>query len=69
MGAKKFLDICFPLKQNISVNIPETGDVRITPNALDSAMPEAYQKTNSFVCFPPLALAENNHSESTVQNF
>jgi GR25 family glycosyltransferase involved in LPS biosynthesis len=67
-GASKFLEICYPLKQAISVAIPDYGEIKITPTALDSAMPEAFQSTNSFVCFPPLALAENNHSESTVQN-
>jgi len=67
-GAAKFLEICYPLKNMISLAIPDAGDIQITPAALDSAMPEAYQITNSFVCFPPLALADNNHSESTVQN-
>jgi hypothetical protein len=39
----------------------------IDPAGLDSAMLEAYQNTDSFVIFPPLAISENDHSISTVQ--
>ena len=67
-GAKKFLNICYPLKSKVSVNIPNIGIVSINPAGLDSAMPDAYQKTKSVVCFPPLAVSDNDHATSTVQN-
>lgn len=66
-GAKKFLDICYPLKTTISANIPNIGMIGINPAGLDSAMPEAYQQTNSVVCFPPMAVCDNDHATSTVQ--
>lgn len=67
-GASKFLEICFPLKQNINLQITSSYIVNLTPTALDMAMSEAYQETNSYVCFPPIAISENNHLISTVQN-
>ena len=66
-GAKRFLEICYPLKPVITAAIPQLGQINITPAGLDSAMPEAYQQTYSVVCFPPLALCDNDHSTSTVQ--
>ena len=67
-GARQFLDICYPLKPMVEVAVPNAGTWQIAPAGLDSAMPEAYQKTKSVVCFPPLALCDNDHSISTVQN-
>jgi len=66
-GAKRFLEICWPLKTTVTATIPQLGQININPAGLDSAMPEAYQQTNSVVCFPPLALCDNDHSTSTVQ--
>lgn len=63
-GAKQFLEICYPLKQTIIVNIPNGGSMTIPPSGLDMAMPEAYEKTKSVLCFPPMALADNDHSTS-----
>jgi len=67
-GAQKFLDQCYPLKPSVEYIIPNVQGMRVTPAGLDSAMPEAYQNTASYVCFPPLALTDNDHLTSTVQN-
>ena len=63
-GARQFLDICYPLKNLVTVNIPNGGSMKVQPSGLDMAMPAAYEKTKSVLCFPPLALADNDHSTS-----
>jgi GR25 family glycosyltransferase involved in LPS biosynthesis len=63
-GAKQFLDLCYPLKSSITVEIPNGGSMTVQPSGLDMAMPLAYQHTKSVICFPPMALADNDHSTS-----
>ena len=65
VGAKKFKEMCFPLSA-FSIYYPLLK--RSLPNTgIDSAMNRIYSSTNSFVCFPPLAVTKNEHHISTVQ--
>jgi glycosyl transferase, family 25 len=64
-GASKFLDLCFPLKQ-LTVEIPELK-FKVGNVGLDAAMSHRFRETSSWACFPPLALADNEHATSTVQ--
>jgi len=64
-GAKKFKKLCFPMS-NFELFFPVLN--RNIPNiGIDIAMNRIYNTTNSFVCFPPLVLTENNKHDSTIQ--
>lgn len=64
-GAEKFKELCFPMSKFelffpvLNRNIPNLG--------IDISMNRIYNTTNSYVCFPPLVLTENNKQESTIQ--
>jgi len=65
-GAKRFKALCFPVK-NFKVYYPVIN--KELPNeGVDSAMNRIYRLTNSYCCFPPLAVTKNEHAFSTVQN-
>lgn len=64
-GARKFLSRCFPLRE-FAWTVPGFGN-KVSNYGIDVALCALYQDTASFVCFPPLALSENDHAASTVQ--
>jgi len=64
-GARRFRKRCFPL-ECFSHAVPVTGAV-LTNTGIDSAMNRIYATTHSYVSFPPLAITENDHSISTIQ--
>ena len=65
VGAQKFLAHCFPLRP-IDFVIPEL-DMRVENNGIDCAMNSIYfPRSKSYVCFPPLALTDNDKSISTI---
>jgi len=65
IGAKKFKGLCFPLSpftlQFPLINRPANN------LALDCMMNKIYPLTESYVCFPPLAVTKNETETSTVQ--
>jgi len=64
-GAKKFKQLCFPLK-NFELFFPVLN--RKIPNTgIDIAMNRIYSTTNSYVSFPPLVVTKNEHEISTIQ--
>jgi GR25 family glycosyltransferase involved in LPS biosynthesis len=65
-GAKKFLSNSFPLK-NFVWTVPCFG-YGVSNYGIDVAMCSIYRQTDSFVCFPPLAVTENDHAISTIQS-
>jgi len=65
-GAKKLLARCFPLTDF-------TRQVPILPQpvrneGIDTALTQIYPSTDSYACFPPLALSPNDRAASTIQN-
>ena len=64
-GARKFLDYCFPLRQ-FTLSVPEIN-FNMHVGALDAVMCSFYRQALCFVCFPPLAVTDNDHAISTVQ--
>lgn len=64
-GAKTYLDYCFPLRP-FAITIPEIN-FQMANVALDATMCSFYRNSRSWVCFPPLAVADNDHATSTVQ--
>ncbi len=64
-GAMAYLEYCFPLRP-LTVAIPEIN-FQMSNVALDATMCSFYRKSRSWVCFPPLAVTDNDHSVSTVQ--
>ncbi len=64
-GARKFLEYCFPLRQ-FTLSVPELS-FNMEVGALDAVMCSFYRQALCFVCFPPLAVTDNDHSISTVQ--
>lgn len=68
-GARRFLEILSPLKDTITVDIPNIKTWTFQPMGFDCAMAAAFADTISVVCFPPMAISENDHSISTVQVF
>jgi glycosyl transferase family 25 len=65
-GAKKFRSLCFPLT-NFRLSFP-IFNRELSNQGIDVAMSRIYKLTNSFCCFPPLAITQNDHTTSTVQN-
>jgi GR25 family glycosyltransferase involved in LPS biosynthesis len=65
-GAQQFLAILDPIKPEIEIEIPRVYTRTISPPGMDCAMSAAFGKTLSMVCFPPMALTENDHKISTV---
>ena len=70
-GARAFKSRLLPLRR-LLVSIPEA--VRAPPYGgtfrtvgVDNHMNSLYRDLNSFVCFPPLVVTENDHTASTVQ--
>jgi hypothetical protein len=66
LGARKFLDHCFPLRES-ELFICEVN-LRVGNYGIDVAMNHLYCQSQSYVCFPPLAATANDHAISTVQN-
>jgi GR25 family glycosyltransferase involved in LPS biosynthesis len=64
-GAMRYLEYCFPLRDRI-LSVPEIG-FHLRTGALDAIMCACYRESNSLVCFPPLAVTDNDHATSTVQ--
>jgi GR25 family glycosyltransferase involved in LPS biosynthesis len=67
-GAKQFLDILYPLAEDVTIDIQGIKTWTIKSKGIDCAMAAAFAKTLSVVCFPPMALTENDASISTIQN-
>jgi glycosyl transferase, family 25 len=67
-GAKKFLEILYPLQKTITVDIPNVRTWTFEARGFDCVMAAAFAKTISVVTVPPLALTYNDHSASTIQN-
>lgn len=64
-GAKKFIEQCFPIK-NQNVFFPLLN--RESPmTGIDMAMNLIFPSTQSYVAFPPLAITPNDHKVSTIQ--
>lgn len=66
-GARQFLEILYPFQENVTIDIPGIQKWVIHSEGIDCSMAAAFAKTNSVVCFPPMALTENDKSTSTVQ--
>jgi len=64
-GARKFMKMCFPLKQS-TLSFPEIN-FYMPVGALDAVMCMHYTDALAFVSFPPLAVTDNDHGASTVQ--
>ncbi len=65
-GAQRYLGYCFPLRP-FEFSIPEIN-FRMNNVALDAMMCSFYRNSRSWVCFPPLAVTDNDHETSTVQS-
>ena len=64
LGAEKFKRLCCPLS-NFETFFPLLN--RYLPNnSFDLAMNRFYPATESFVCFPPLVVTRNEHSDSLI---
>ncbi len=63
-GAQRFKSLCFPLSGD-NVYFPILGTVKST--GLDNAMNQNYDLSESFCCFPPLAVTKNEWSKSEIQ--
>jgi glycosyl transferase family 25 len=61
---------CFPLRPMI-VTCPEAARgpnaARFQTIGFDVTLNAVYRDVNAFVCFPPLVIAKNEHSNSTIQ--
>jgi GR25 family glycosyltransferase involved in LPS biosynthesis len=66
-GAQQFLDILYPFQKTITVDVPGVTCYSYDSVGIDCSMAAAFAKTLSVLCFPPLAVTENNKKESTVQ--
>ena len=65
-GAEKFINGCFPLR-NDRIPIPPLR--RIVPAfSLDCMMNKHYHRWNAFAAFPPLAISPNDKSRSDTQD-
>ncbi len=65
LGGGAMKKLCLPLS-NRDVFIPGLG--RAVPNnGIDVALNDVYPRINAFICFPPLVITRNFHSNSTVQ--
>lgn len=62
IGAEKLLKGLLPLR-NFTMS---TAQFEAKNKGLDVALNTIYKLTNSYVCFPPLAITENNKELSTV---
>jgi glycosyl transferase family 25 len=65
-GAKKLTARCFPLT-DFTRNVPLLPQP-IRNEGVDVALSQAYPLTDSYACFPPLALSPNDRASSTIQN-
>lgn len=65
-GAAKFLKGCLPLGQLVTINMNNIWTMAINPDGIDCSMPSVYQATASLVCFPPLAISDNDKKFSTI---
>lgn len=63
-GAKKFRSLCFPLT-NFRLSFPVLGK-ELSNQGIDVAMSRIYKLTNTFCCFPPLAITKNDHAISAI---
>ena len=61
-GARKLLDACLPIKDELIKF--EGYDVAVHNHTLDSAMNKAYPRMKAFFAIPPLAASENDSSTS-----
>jgi GR25 family glycosyltransferase involved in LPS biosynthesis len=66
-GAKQFLEILYPFQETVAVDIPGVAAYSFKSEGIDCSMPAAFAKTLSVVCFPPMAVTENDKTISTVQ--
>jgi len=63
-GAERLYNHCVPIRPmdtfypGLDRTLPNTG--------IDRMMNEAYPSLQSYVCFPPLVVTENDHTKSTV---
>jgi glycosyl transferase family 25 len=64
-GAKKLLARVFPVKPFL-YRLPR-HNVEIENLSIDCALASLYDGLNAYVCVPPLALTNNDHAASTVQ--
>ncbi len=65
-GAKKLTARCFPLT-DFTTAVPILPQP-VRNEGLDVALSRAYPLTDSYACFPPLALSPNDRAASTIQN-
>ncbi|MDB5650971.1 MAG: hypothetical protein JWL62_2491 [Hyphomicrobiales bacterium] len=63
-GARRLIDICLPLSNEL-VAFPDCGVV-VENKTIDARMNLAFPQINGFVCFPPLAVSENKHERSNI---
>lgn len=64
-GARKFLGNCLPLK-NFEVFFPVLNR-RIPNSGIDVAMNRIYSETATYCTLPPLAVTNNDHAASLIQ--
>jgi glycosyl transferase, family 25 len=65
LGAQAMRQSCLPLR-NMDIFIPGLGR-SVSNCSLDVALNAIYRNINAYVCFPPLIVSKNLHSESTIQ--
>jgi GR25 family glycosyltransferase involved in LPS biosynthesis len=65
IGARKFLDACFPIRDFILDCPFIMGGIR--NNGIDVSMNQIYGLTQAYACFPPLAVTPNHSEESTIE--
>jgi hypothetical protein len=63
-GAQALLNNCLPLRAQ-SIDIPGLRQAFKT-NSLDATLNASHHARESFVCIPPLVIAENRHELSTI---
>ncbi|GBR12059.1 glycosyltransferase family 25 protein [Acetobacter oeni] len=64
-GARRFLDLCLPLKDDDFYYYRTNETLKNT--SLDQVMCHHYEETKSYCCFPSLCITPNEHSRSTVR--
>jgi glycosyl transferase family 25 len=65
-GARRMLADCLPIGSNKARFAPVPGS-GWNNTGIDVEMSRHYQNMRAFIAFPPLALAPNDHAESTIR--
>jgi len=67
---RRIMDKCLPLRSQV---IPFPEGLRAKPHmpyfrtvGIDVTLNAVYRDLNAFMCFPPLVVTRNDHSQSTI---